>query len=192
MLGFNPELINYVTVGQSQGSLSSRVGLQADKGITDPPRSYAAVVISGPAHTALPSKEFADQEFTLGAASAVPSPKVSTVEEDSDRFKTVTYGRKTITGAPEVITVKHRRQPLVGVRNSASVPISSKEERFKALFMSRFSPEVIADNVEKSLKEQLCLQNLFCTRLTAKFNTYAFCHVSVIEDEFPPNNNSGV
>jgi hypothetical protein len=34
------------------------------------------------------------------------------------------------------------------VRNSASLPIVSKRERSKALFVSRFSPEVTAADVE--------------------------------------------
>jgi hypothetical protein len=72
----------------------------------------------------------------LDAASALPSPKVSAVEEESDGFKNVTYRKKTSTGALAVITVKHRRQPLIGVRNCASLPFISKKERFKALFIS--------------------------------------------------------
>jgi hypothetical protein len=56
-------------VGQPEGSLSFRVGLQADKEIADtstaaprrnPARSYAAVADSGSGYTSLPSKEFAD------------------------------------------------------------------------------------------------------------------------------------
>jgi hypothetical protein len=169
---------------QPQGSLSSRVGLLTDKEIADPSsaaplrnpaRSYASVAISGPAHTVSPSKEFADRGITLDAASAVPSSKLSTAEEDSDGFKTVTYRKKTTMGAPAVVTVKHRHMLLNTVRNSASLPSVSKKERFKALFVSRFSPEVTADDVEKPLKEQLSLQMLVFTRLKAKFKTYASC-----------------
>jgi hypothetical protein len=66
-------------VGQPQRSLSSRSGLQAGKEIADPskavpPRNpariYAAVAISGPAHIASPSKEFAARGISLDAASA--------------------------------------------------------------------------------------------------------------------------
>jgi hypothetical protein len=103
--------------------------------------------------------------------------KVCAFEEDSDGFKTVTYTEKTTTGAPVVITVEHRREPLVGVRNSASVPVVSKKERFNAFFVSRFSPEVIADDVEI---------------LETKLNTYPSFRVSVIEDEFPLINNIDV
>jgi hypothetical protein len=59
----------------------------------------------------------------LDAAAVVPSPKVSTVEEDSDGFKTVSYRKKAISGAPAVFTVKHRGQSLIGVRNSTSLQI---------------------------------------------------------------------
>jgi hypothetical protein len=78
-------------VGQPQGSLSSRVGLQADEEIADPTKAaphrnpvsiYATVAVSRSAHTSSPSKEFADRGITLDAAQAAPSPNVSTVEED--------------------------------------------------------------------------------------------------------------
>jgi hypothetical protein len=67
-----------------------------------------------------------------------------------------------------------------------------KKEKSKALFVSRFCPEIPVDNVEKSLKEQLSLKKLACTRLKTKFNTYSSFHVSVLEDEFPLINNTGV
>jgi hypothetical protein len=50
-------------------------------------------------------------------------------------FKTVTYRKTTATGAPAVITVKHHHQPLIGLRNSASLPNILKNERFKAHFV---------------------------------------------------------
>jgi hypothetical protein len=118
--------------------------------------------------------------------------KVSTVGEDSDCFKTVTYRNTRTTGAPAVITVEDRRQPLVGLRNSASLPINSKRERLKARFFTRFSPEVTADYVKKALKKQLSLQKLVCTRHKSKFNTYASFRVSGIEDEFPLITNTDV
>jgi hypothetical protein len=97
-----------------------------------------------------------------------PMNKVS--GEDSEGFTTVSYKKKPTSGIPSVNTVRHRRQPLIGVRNSASLPIVSKRERSKALFVSRFSPEVTVADVEKSLKEQLSLKSLVCTRLKTKFN----------------------
>jgi hypothetical protein len=105
----------------------------------------------------------------LDAASADLSPKVSTIEKDCDGFKTVTYRQKTIAGFLAVITVKHRRQPLIGVRNSAFLPTVARKQRFKALFISRFSHEFTAEDVEKSLicarlKNNLTLMHLFMFR----------------------------
>jgi hypothetical protein len=42
-------------------------------------------------------------------------------------FKIVTNKKKTTTGAPAIITVKHCWQPLIGVRKSASLPIIFKK-----------------------------------------------------------------
>jgi hypothetical protein len=112
--------------------------------------------------------------------------------EESEGFTTVTYKKKPTSGTPSVNTVRHRRQPLIGVRNSASLPIVSKRERSKALFVSRFSPEVTAADVEKSLKEQLSLKRLVCTRLKTEVNAYASFHISVSEEDFPLINNTGV
>jgi hypothetical protein len=41
-----------------------------------------------------------------------------------DGFTTVSSKRR---GAPEVQTSKHRKQPLIGVSNSACLPVISKE-----------------------------------------------------------------
>jgi hypothetical protein len=87
---------------------------------------------------------------------------------------------------------KRHRQPLIGARNTPSLPVVAKNVKTKALFVSRFSPEVTADDVHKSIVEQLGLNKLVCTRLKTKFNTYASFHVSVAEDEFPLINDSGV
>jgi hypothetical protein len=92
----------------------------------------------------------------------------------TDGFKSVTCRQKTTTGAPALITFKHHRQPPTGVRISASLPIISKNKRFKAHFVSRFNPEVTADDVEKSLKEELSQKELVCTRLKIKFNLRTF------------------
>jgi hypothetical protein len=119
-------------------------------------------------------------------------PINKTSSEDADGFTTVSYKNKPTSGTPSVNTVRHRRQPLIGVRNSVSLPIVSKRERSKALVVSKFSPEVTAADVEKSLKEQLSLKRLVCTRLKTKFNAYASFHISVIEEDFPLINNTGV
>jgi hypothetical protein len=116
---------------------------------------------------------------------------------NTDGFKTVTYRSKTQAKTPpaniaSATTVKHRRQPLIGVRNSSSLPVIAKKERMKALFVSRFSPEVTAEEVCKSLKEQLNLNKLACTRLKTKFNSYSSFHIAVTEDEFSLINDTGV
>jgi hypothetical protein len=72
------------------------------------------------------------------------------------------------------------------------LPIISKQESSKALIVSRFSPEVSADDAKNSSKEQLSLKKLVCTRLKIKFYTYARFHVSVIEDEFSLISNTRV
>jgi hypothetical protein len=86
--------------------------------------------------------------------------------------------------APAVNTIKHRRQSLVGVRNSVSLPVISKKERFKALFVSRFSPDVAVDVAEKPLKEKLSPKKLVCTKHKTKPNTYASFHGLLTEDSF--------
>jgi hypothetical protein len=116
---------------------------------------------------------------------------------DAGGMKTVTYRKKTATNTPpaEMSAVnkdKPRRQPLIGVSSSLSLPVISIHERSKALFVSRFSPEVTADDVHNSLKEQLSLKKLVCTKLKTKFNSCSSFHISVKEDEFPIINNTGV
>jgi hypothetical protein len=67
-----------------------------------------------------------------------------------------------------------------------------KTVKTKALFVSRFSPDVTSVETENSLKEQLLLKSLVCTRLKTKFSTYASFHVSVAEEDFPLISNVGV
>jgi hypothetical protein len=62
----------------------------------------------------------------------------------------------------------------------------------RLFFVWHLSREVSALDVEKSLKEQLSLKKLVCTRLKTKYNTYPSFHVSVIEDDFPLINKIGV
>jgi hypothetical protein len=84
-----------------------------------------------------------------------------------------------VVPAPAVNTVEPRC-----VRNSALLPVISKKESFKALFVTTVSPEVAADVAEKPLKEKLSPKKLVCTRLKTKFNTYAPFHVLLTEDSF--------
>jgi hypothetical protein len=139
--------------------------------------------ISIPAGTTLSYRDIAVAGISPSGPTALP---------DADGFKTVSYRKKTVINTPlakisAVNKVKPRRQPLIGVSSSLSLPVISKPERSKALFVSRFSPEVTADDVHKSLKEQLV-----CTKLRTKFNSYSSFHISVMEDEFSLINNIGV
>ncbi|XP_033610480.1 uncharacterized protein LOC111872200 [Cryptotermes secundus] len=134
---------------------------------------------------------------TMGGLSYRDDVATGSSPTDAEGFKTVKYKRKTQAKLPPadivaVSTVRHRRQPLIGVHKSPSLPVIAKKERTKALFVSRFSPKVTADDVHKSLKEQLSLKKLVCTRLRTKFNTYASFHITVTEDEFSLINDVGV
>jgi hypothetical protein len=57
-----------------------------------------------------------------------------------------------------------------------SLPHPQKKKKEKkirvALFVSRFSPDVNASDVEKSSKDQLQLASLTSTRLKTKHNSY--------------------
>jgi hypothetical protein len=147
--------------------------------------SAALPNISIPAETTLSYRDV--------AAAGLPPSAI----QDPDGFKTVTSRKKTAINNPAaesaaVKKVKPRRQPLIGVSSSLSLSVISKPERSKALFVSRFSPEVTADDVHKSLKEQLNLKRLVCTKLKTKFNSYSSFHISVTEDEFSVINNIDV
>jgi hypothetical protein len=54
---------------------------------------------------------------------------------------------------------------MIGVRSSSFLSVVQKRLLRKSLFVSRFSPDVTASDVEKSLKDQLQLASLACTRL---------------------------
>jgi hypothetical protein len=130
-------------------------------------------------------------------AAAGVSPSGPTALPDAGGFKTVSNRKKTVINTPPaeiyaVNEVKPRRQPLIGVISSLSLPVISKAERFKALFVSRFSLDVTADDVHKSLKEQLSLKKLVYTKLKTKFNSYSSFHISVTDDEFALINNISV
>jgi hypothetical protein len=64
--------------------------------------------------------------------------------------------------------------------------------RSKSLFVSRFSPDVTAFDVENLLNAQLQLASLSCTRLKSKHDSYSSFHVSVTEDYFNLINNTAV
>jgi hypothetical protein len=85
------------------------------------------------------------------AAAGIP-PSGPTALPDADGFKTVTYRKKTATNIPPaeisaVNMITPCRQPLIGVSSLLSSNVISIPERSKALSVSRFSPEVTADDV---------------------------------------------
>jgi hypothetical protein len=57
---------------------------------------------------------------------------------NSDGFKIVRHKKKSTKVTPAAATVNQRRKPLIGVLNCTSLPIVSKKERSKALFVSHF------------------------------------------------------
>jgi hypothetical protein len=113
-----------------------------------------------------------------------------------DGFTTVTkkkrVGVRVVNSSESNKTGRNLRTLMHGVRNSSSLPVVSKRPKTKALFVSRFSPEVSASDVENSLKEQLKLSLVVCTKLKTRYNSYASFHMSVTGDDFPLIHNTGV
>jgi hypothetical protein len=60
------------------------------------------------------------------------------------------------------------------------------------MFMSCFSPDVTAQDIESSLEQQLELSPLTWTGLKTKVNIYVSFHVPVSENDFPLICNTGV
>jgi hypothetical protein len=94
------------------------------------------------------------------------------------------------TGVPK--PQKSSRMPLFGSKGSSSLPTVQKKIRTKALFVTRFTQDVSSSDVEQSLKEQMELTHLTCTKLKTKFNSYSSFHISVAEDDFDRINNTDV
>jgi hypothetical protein len=74
---------------------------------------------------------------------------------------------------------KRTRTPLFGVRSGSSLSTVQKRVRTKALYVSQFSPDVSSGDMEQSLKDQLELAFLTCTKLKTKFNSHSSFHISV-------------
>jgi hypothetical protein len=122
-------------------------------------KSYAEVATSA-TQQALPAKASkVDDEFTV-------------VSRKTDR-------------APNSKAAPLKRTPMIGVRNASALSVVAKKGKSMSLFVSRFGPEVTAQDIKNSLEEQLKLTSLSCTRLKTKFNSYASFHISVNEDDFP-------
>ena len=94
--------------------------------------------------------------------------------------------------ATKVVVNNKNNHPLLGVRNSSSIPMAQLKPRKKSLFVSRFDPSVQAETIKTSLIEQIKLESLECVRLKTKKQGYASFHISVKEEEFPLLNNSTV
>jgi hypothetical protein len=122
--------------------------------------------------------------------------KSRTTVTTEDGFTTVIRKQRGRTAEefPSLLTIttKSHKATMIWVRSSSSLPIVAKKIRSKALFVSRFSPQVIAHDIEKSLREQLKLASLACTRLKTKFDSYSSFQVSVSEDDFPLINNASL
>jgi hypothetical protein len=132
----------------------------------------------------------------------VTQPRISKRAEDSqqssadDGFIVVSRKHKKDCPANKVtnpvsVVSKKSRTLMFGVRNTSTLPVIAKKENHISLFVSRFSPEVTAQHIEKSL-DQLKISSLTCTRLKTKFSTYVSFHISVNEEDFPSINNTGV
>jgi hypothetical protein len=114
--------------------------------------TQALPVVPIPAGTA-----WAELSYRDVAAAGILPPRLAVLPEPED-FKTVTYRKKIAISTPPtentaVNEVKPRRQPLIDVSSSISLPVIAKPVRPKALFVSRFRPEVTVDDVRKTLKE---------------------------------------
>jgi hypothetical protein len=126
-------------------------------------------------------------------------PETSVMASDKqavDGYITVLKKRKgnnsshNPTGVPNPLRTS--RTPLFGNRSGSSLTTVPKKVRTKALFVSRFSPEVTSADVEEYLKEQLELAFLKCTKLKTKYSSYSSFHISGSEDDFYLVNNTNV
>jgi hypothetical protein len=114
-----------------------------------------------------------------------------------DGFIVVTGKHKNDCAANKVtnqvsVASKKLRTPMFVVRNTTTLPVIAKKEKCTSLFVSHFRPEVTAQDIEKSLEDQLKLSSFTCTRLKTKFSTYASFDIFVNEEDFPSINNTGM
>jgi len=123
----------------------------------------------------------------------VTSPTQQTQQSKSDDFIVVQRKRnKSIPAKTEAPNPRRpRNQPLVGVLES-TLRVVNRPVKRKALFVSRFHPDVSVEDITKSLKNQLKLKSVECCKLKTKFNSYSSFHVSVEEADFNLVNNVGV
>jgi hypothetical protein len=138
-----------------------------------------------------------DAVVTALARNSLPEPSIVSGDNPSEGDFVTVVRKNRVTPSPVSTaavanTTKIPRIAMIGVRSSSSLSVVQKRVRRKSLFVSRFSPDVTASDIEKSLKDQLQLASLACTRLKTKHNSYTSFHVSVVEDDFHLINNTGV
>jgi hypothetical protein len=86
-------------------------------------------------HVSAPAKEYAEEECIV-------------VSRKRDR-------------APNQVTVanpvphKKLRTPVIGARNALALTVATKEAETMSFFVSRYSPDVTAQDIQSSLEEQL-------------------------------------
>jgi hypothetical protein len=135
--------------------------------------------------------------LTATARNSLPERSIVSDDNPTDGDLVTVVRKKRVTPFPVSTaavanTTKEPRTVMIGVRSSFSLSVLQKRDRRKSLFVSRFSSNVTESDVEKSLKDQLHLASLACTRLKTEHNSSASFHVSVAEDDFHLINNSGV
>jgi hypothetical protein len=99
----------------------------------------------------------------------VPQSSFVTGENSSDGDFVTVVNKKTVRPSlvnPPAIanTIKKPTILMIGVRSTSSLYVVEKKIHRKSCFVSRISLEVTTTDVEKSLKDQLQLAFLTCTR----------------------------
>jgi hypothetical protein len=151
------------------------------------------------------AKQYRDVVCAVGGNSGATAlarnflPELSTVmgENLSDGDSVMVVRKKRVNPSPVntadvANTTKKPRTAMIRVRCSSSLLVVQKRVCMKSLLVSQLSPDVTASDVEKSLKDQLRLSSLACTRLKTKHNSYASFHDSVAIEDFHLINNTGV
>jgi hypothetical protein len=152
-------------------------------------KTYRDVLTLGgghPASTAVPSGP--NRQTSLPASSVMARDT-----QAADGFITV-LGKRNVNHPSSISSgvpnpPRKTRTPLFGMKSGSSLSTVPKRMRTKALFVSRFSPDVSSADVERSLKDQLELASLTYTKLKTKFNSYSSFHIAVSEDDFHLINN---
>ncbi|KAM7292690.1 hypothetical protein ISCGN_025828 [Ixodes scapularis] len=108
-----------------------------------------------------------DQRGHMGADSSkrAVSPVV-----DEDRFQQVMPRRRV--------------KASVGSAKASKLRVVAKPPRKRALFVSRLHPETTSDELSEIVSSALGCQSFSCTKLAARYDTYASFHVIVNEEDF--------